>query len=240
MAHCVAGAADRGVLQDPPLRLRRADVPRARRARPARAGHAGDAAQGGRTRRCGNRSARSTRTGSSSPRCRRSSRNPVLLGSLLLAARTDAARLSRDEHDDALDDADADVATDARRDAMDGPTGTRRRPRGRTWSTDRRRSPPKEPMLKIGMPADCAAATPSGCGRCCRCSRGLRDLESTPRAKRALMHRGPFEDALTWLEIHGHAPAMVEHWKGFIEALVATGAHRPGRRRRRAAAPAAR
>ena len=43
---------------------------------------------------------------------------------------------------------------------------------------------------------------------------------STPRAKRALMHRGPFEDALTWLDIHGHAPEIVEHWKGFIEALV--------------------
>jgi hypothetical protein len=46
----------------------------------------------------------------------------------------------------------------------------------------------------------------------------LRDLESSPRAKRALMHRGPFEDALTWLEIHGLAPEIVEHWRGFIEA----------------------
>jgi hypothetical protein len=55
----------------------------------------------------------------------------------------------------------------------------------------------------------------------------LRDLESTPRAKRALMHRGPFEDALTWLDIHGHVPEIVEHWKGFIEALVATGATTP-------------
>jgi len=41
----------------------------------------------------------------------------------------------------------------------------------------------------------------------------------SPRAKRALMHRGPFESALTWFEIHGQAPAVLEHWKGFIEAL---------------------
>ena len=32
------------------------------------------------------------------------------------------------------------------------------------------------------------------------------------------MHRGPFREALTWLEIHGHAPEALEHWRGFIEA----------------------
>ena len=60
----------------------------------------------------------------------------------------------------------------------------------------------------------------------------IADLEMSPRAKRALMHRGPFEDALTWFEIHGQAPAVLEHWKGFIEAL---GAERraPAARRRR-------
>ena len=47
----------------------------------------------------------------------------------------------------------------------------------------------------------------------------LNDLDSSPRAKRALMHRGSFEEALTWLEIHGQTPAVLEHWRGFIEAL---------------------
>jgi hypothetical protein len=47
----------------------------------------------------------------------------------------------------------------------------------------------------------------------------IADLEMSPRAKRALMHRGPFEDSLTWFEVHGNAPAVLEHWKGFIEAL---------------------
>jgi hypothetical protein len=32
------------------------------------------------------------------------------------------------------------------------------------------------------------------------------------------MQRGPFAEALTWLEIHGRAPEIVEHWRGFLEA----------------------
>jgi poly(A) polymerase-like protein len=48
--------------------------------------------------------------------------------------------------------------------------------------------------------------------------RRLMDLESSPRAKRLLMHRGPFQEALLWLEIHGRAPEALEHWRGFIEA----------------------
>jgi len=49
--------------------------------------------------------------------------------------------------------------------------------------------------------------------------RRLLDMDSSPRAKRALLSRGPFGEALTWLEIHGHAPEIVEHWRGFIEAV---------------------
>ena len=50
--------------------------------------------------------------------------------------------------------------------------------------------------------------------------RRLLDMNS-PRAKRALMHRGPFHEALTWLEIHGQAPEVVEHWRGFSKAAGA-------------------
>jgi len=42
-----------------------------------------------------------------------------------------------------------------------------------------------------------------------------------------LMHRGPFEDSLVWFEIHGNAPAVLEHWKGFIEALGDEAKHPP-------------
>jgi len=72
--------------------------------------------------------------------------------------------------------------------------------------------------------------------------RRLLDTTLSPRAKRGLMHRGPFREAITWLEIHGQAPELVEHWRGFIEAAGAfegalpaetTDGQPPRRRRRR-------
>ena len=70
--------------------------------------------------------------------------------------------------------------------------------------------------------------------------RRLMDTNLSPRAKRGLMHRGPFREALTWLDIHGQAPDLVEHWRGFIEAAgafegeaEATDGQPPRRRRRR-------
>jgi poly(A) polymerase len=46
--------------------------------------------------------------------------------------------------------------------------------------------------------------------------RRLRDLGASPRAQRALTHRHIFRDALTWLEIHGGASELVEHWKALL------------------------
>ena len=70
--------------------------------------------------------------------------------------------------------------------------------------------------------------------------RRLTDMQSSPRAKRALTHRGPFGEALTWLEIHGHVPDIAEHWRGFLEAAgemeavaVESPDRGPRRRRRR-------
>jgi poly(A) polymerase len=68
--------------------------------------------------------------------------------------------------------------------------------------------------------------------------RRLIDMHLSPRARRALMHRGPFKEALTWLEIHGGSPEALEHWRGFIEAAgafeaEAAGAEEHPRRRRR-------
>jgi poly(A) polymerase len=67
--------------------------------------------------------------------------------------------------------------------------------------------------------------------------RRLLDLEASPRAKRALMHRGPFQEAMTWLEIHGESPDVLEHWKGFFEGTFVPQEgltdERPERRRRR-------
>ena len=95
MALGLAGPADRGVLQDPALRRGRADVPRAGGARPAGAGHPGTAARA-RTNRCGTALARARRLSAAvRPRCRHSSPTRSCSGSLLLPARTDAARHGR-------------------------------------------------------------------------------------------------------------------------------------------------
>jgi poly(A) polymerase len=69
--------------------------------------------------------------------------------------------------------------------------------------------------------------------------RRLIDMGLSPRARRALMHRGPFRDALTWLEIQGQVPEVIEHWRGFVEAAASYegapegGEPGPQRRRRR-------
>jgi poly(A) polymerase len=70
--------------------------------------------------------------------------------------------------------------------------------------------------------------------------RRLLDQSLSPRAKRALMHRSHFGEAMTWLELHGGAPETVEHWRGFAEAAgtyegdaEAADGGRPRRRRRR-------
>ncbi len=78
--------------------------------------------------------------------------------------------------------------------------------------------------------------------------RRLLDARLSPRARRALLHRGPFREALAWLEIHGQVPEVVEHWRGFIEAAGVTGLEEEGgappprrrrrRRRRRSIRPA--
>jgi len=68
--------------------------------------------------------------------------------------------------------------------------------------------------------------------------RRMRDLGAPPRVQRGIMNRPIFPEALTWLEIHGDAPEVLEHWR----AARAEGASpeatvdRPrarGRRRRR-------
>jgi poly(A) polymerase len=69
--------------------------------------------------------------------------------------------------------------------------------------------------------------------------RRLRDPNISPRAARALMSRGAFGDAMTWLEVHGRSPADVERWRALIAEMTSSGAlpegprAAPPRRRRR-------
>jgi poly(A) polymerase len=94
----------------------------------------------------------------------------------------------------------------------------------------------KEPRISLGM-LPLARRDVERLRQLLGLQRRLVDMSLSPKAKRALMHRAPFREALTWLEIHGQAPDALEHWRGFIEAAgtfeseQATEA--PARRRRR-------
>jgi poly(A) polymerase len=41
----------------------------------------------------------------------------------------------------------------------------------------------------------------------------LQDPDAPPRARRALLHRSAFQEALIWLDIHGGSPDLVEQWR---------------------------
>jgi len=77
--------------------------------------------------------------------------------------------------------------------------------------------PKKEPALSLGL-LPLARRDVERLRQILSLQRRLIDLHLSPRARRTLMHRGPFREALTWLEIHGGAPEVLEHWRGFIEA----------------------
>jgi poly(A) polymerase len=155
-------------------------------------------------------------------------RNPVLLGSILIPL----GLMPRNErrHFEPVEDQPDEIDGNAI-DALKSKSKFRR--------------PPKEPILKIGL-LPIARGDTERLRQVLSLQARIADLEMSPRAKRSLMHRGPFEDSLTWFEIHGHAPAVLEHWKGFIEALGDEAKHPPaadatdppagdetGRRRRR-------
>jgi poly(A) polymerase len=94
----------------------------------------------------------------------------------------------------------------------------------------------KEPRLSIGM-LPLSRRDVERLRQILALQQRLMDMNLSPRAKRALMHRGPFREAMTWLEIHGQSPEVIEHWRGFVEAAGAyegeAEAEKPQRRRRR-------
>ncbi|MBM3781511.1 MAG: polynucleotide adenylyltransferase PcnB [Acidobacteria bacterium] len=170
--------------------------------------------------------------------------NPVLLGSLLLPlGLMPKAAPAVPDHD--VDSA-VETNTGAGSSTDDGADDAPRTPsRGRPWVQGRRERRPKPPVLKFGtLPV--ARRDSERLRQLLSMQGRLRDLEASPRARRTLMSRGPFEDALTWLTVHGASPEVIEHWKGFIEAVRADapdaaqashgegeGAAQPGEPRRR-------
>jgi poly(A) polymerase len=109
----------------------------------------------------------------------------------------------------------------------------------------RRGEPKKEPALSLGL-LPLARRDVERLRQILSLQRRLLDMNLSPRARVALTHRGSFQEALTWLDIHGNAPDILEHWRASLEAADSTEAE-PGeatasppkrRRRRRRRRPA--
>jgi tRNA nucleotidyltransferase/poly(A) polymerase len=154
-------------------------------------------------------------------------RNPILLGTLLiplgLMPRKAFTRMDEDTDEDDVS-GNVDESSAQAEDESEQPPHADGAPRSSSKSRFRR--PPKEPILKIGS-LPIARGDTERLRQILSLQSRIADLEMSPRAKRTLMHRGPFEDALTWFEIHGNAPTVLEHWKGFIEALGPEALHPP-------------
>ena len=105
------------------------------------------------------------------------------------------------------------------------------------WTDDMK----KEPRISLGL-LPLARRDIERLRQILGLQRRLLDAKLAPRAKRALMHKGTFREALTWLEVHGQAPEAVAEWRASTEHAGAHPAEpgegegegeRPRRRRRR-------
>ena len=96
---------------------------------------------------------------------------------------------------------------------------------------------PREPRMSLGL-LPLARRDVERLRQILGLQKRMLDLTLSPRARRSLMHRSSFQEALTWLEIHGNSPEAVEHWRGFLEAArtfetPGTESTEPPQRRRR-------
>jgi poly(A) polymerase len=104
------------------------------------------------------------------------------------------------------------------------------------WTDDMK----KEPRISLGL-LPLARRDIERLRQILGLQRRLVDPKLALRARRALMHKGTFREALTWLEIHGQAPEAVAEWRAFVdhahahpaEPVEEGEADRPRRRRRR-------
>src|SRR5688572_8321327 len=53
----------------------------------------------------------------------------------------------------------------------------------------------------------------------------LLDIHAPHRTQRSLLHRSTFPEALTWLEIHGGRPDLVDHWRQLQVQTAPSGPH---------------
>src|SRR3954463_1148822 len=75
----------------------------------------------------------------------------------------------------------------------------------------------KEPRIALGM-LPLARRDVERLRQVLGLQRRLLDMNLSPKAKRALMHRSPFREALTWLELHGGQPAAAGQLAGLARS----------------------
>jgi poly(A) polymerase len=75
-----------------------------------------------------------------------------------------------------------------------------------------------EPVLSLGM-LPLARRDVERLRQILGLQRRLMDRNTPPRSRAAMTHRGAFQEALTWLDMHGNAPDILAHWRASIEAV---------------------
>jgi poly(A) polymerase len=104
-------------------------------------------------------------------------------------------------------------------------------------ASPQRGTPNKEPVLSLGM-LPLARRDVERLRQILGLQRRLLDRNTPPRARAAMTRRHSFQEAMTWLDIHGDAPDILAHWRASIEAVDApdgmpSGAGAPPTKRRR-------
>jgi len=99
--------------------------------------------------------------------------------------------------------------------------------------------PRKEPRVVLGM-LPLARRDVDHLRHVLQMQRRLLDTSLSPRGRAALRHRSAFGDALTWLDVHGGVPEIVDEWRraaeqdpGAADSGAAPDVRRRRRRRRR-------
>ena len=104
-------------------------------------------------------------------------------------------------------------------------------------ASTRRGTQSSEPGLSLGM-LPLARRDVERLRQILGLQRRLMDRNTPPRARAAMTHRGAFQEALTWLDVHGDAPDILAHWRASVEAVDSAettpeGADAPPTKRRR-------
>lgn len=98
------------------------------------------------------------------------------------------------------------------------------------------RRPPRAPKIALGL-LPIARGDVETLRHVLMLQSRLVDSLNSPRAQRSIVHRHTFEQAMTWMDIHGHDPELIAFWRGLRATTspheqLREGHHRRRRRRR--------